>query len=847
MPNIQTEIITWLHGRQNWLQEAASKILECGEITDTQIDELIALLKTDAGQVVTNTHTFTGLGVVTAPNSLILEAISEIIGIDDLSPRNPLVLGTNNLTVIFGNNGSGKSGYTRILKKATGKPNAIDLKHNVFSTPPTDRSCKIQYKLNDESIERIWIANSPAIEDLRGVDIFDADNAKLYLTREKEATYTPPIIALFEQLVAVCKRIGDKLDEEKRLLVKSLPALDSRYTQTTVGRLYNALTATHTEETLASILIFTEADADARKALLERLKTDDPKAQAQKLRKQKDHINKILEQLKAAYGFLDSEACKTLIVLKKEAVSKRIIATNAIKVNDNLSKLHGIGSDTWKALWEAARLYSVTEAYKSEEFPKVHEAKCVLCHQDLDENAQKRLLNFESFVKSTLETDAKTAEMIFTRAIAQLPTKPSEEVLSATIEMAGLETEAWKPVLESLWKEVEAKKEELMAVDIDSELNGLESSGIISELEAIGIAMETSAIQFDEDAKAFDREQALKELLELEAKQWTSSQSVSILSEIQRLKSIHALETWKNLTHTRTISTKASELSERIITDEYVRRFNEELILLGAGRIKVQIQKTKVREGVVMHQIKLRDAITSTPIVDILSEGEQRIISLAAFLADVSGKNESTPFVFDDPISSLDQDFEEKTIDRLIQLSEHKQVIVFTHRLSFLGIISDRAASLEQIHIRKEPWGSGEVGEIPLFGKRPERALNDLKNRRLTSATTIYHEHGSELYYPMAKAICSDFRILMERIVELYFLADVVQRHRRAINTMGKIGKLVKINQADCDLIDMYMTKYSVYEHSQSSELPVEMPEPDEIRTDIEAILRWYDEFNGRR
>jgi energy-coupling factor transporter ATP-binding protein EcfA2 len=278
-----------------------------------------------------------------------------------------------------------------------------------------------------------------------------------------------------------------------------------------------------------------------------------------------------------------------------------------------------------------------------------------------------------------------------------------------------------------------------------------------------------------------------------------------------------------------------------------VRRFNEELIHLGAGRIRVQMQKTKVREGVVMHQIKLRDAITSTPIVDILSEGEQRIISLAAFLADVSGKNESAPFVFDDPISSLDQDFEEKTIDRLIQLSETRQVVVFTHRLSFLGIISDRAASLEPIHIRKEPWGSGEVGEIPLFGKRPEKALNDLKNRRLTSATTIYYEHGSESYYPLAKAICSDFRILIERIVEFYFLADVVQRHRRAINTIGKIGKLVKINQDDCDLIDAYMSKYSVYEHSQSSELSVEMPELEEIRTDIESILTWYDEFNGRQ
>jgi len=384
------------------------------------------------------------------------------------------------------------------------------------------------------------------------------------------------------------------------------------------------------------------------------------------------------------------------------------------------------------------------------------------------------------------------------------------------------------------------------AIDGTIDIIGLVPSTEITALSVISERYETLAKQYDKDTLEFNREEARNKLLELQTLEWTSKQKDAVLAEVERIKDDKKLEGLISFTSTRGITIKASQLSESIITTEYIQRFNDELVALGANQIEVELLKTSSRNGVVKHQIKLKDAVTNTPLVDVLSEGEQRIISLAAFLADVTGRTESTPFIFDDPISSLDQDFEEKTIDRLIKLSEDRQVIVFTHRLSFLGIISDLAPSVEQINIRQEPWGSGEVGEIPIFGKKPDTALKHLQSSRLVTAKNLYEEHGSEVYYPLAKAICSDFRILLERIVEFYFLADVVQRHRRSVMTMGKIGKLVKITQADCDVIDKYMSKYSVYEHSQSPQIPAVMPEPDELNADIDAVLTWHDEFKKR-
>ena len=153
---------------------------------------------------------------------------------------------------------------------------------------------------------------------------------------------------------------------------------------------------------------------------------------------------------------------------------------------------------------------------------------------------------------------------------------------------------------------------------------------------------------------------------------------------------------------------------------------------------------------------------------------------------------------------------------------------------------------MQDVFLRREHWGTGEPGDVPLFGKKPDKALKALKNDRLVRANKILESDGSDVYYPLGKAICSDFRILMERVIEVVFLADVVQRHRRAIKTMGKVAELAKITNADCQLVDKMMTKYSCHEYSQSNEAPVDLPTPDELGCDIQEVLDWHAEFSKR-
>ncbi|GAI46293.1 unnamed protein product, partial [marine sediment metagenome] len=51
----------------------------------------------------------------------------------------------------------------------------------------------------------------------------------------------------------------------------------------------------------------------------------------------------------------------------------------------------------------------------------------------------------------------------------------------------------------------------------------------------------------------------------------------------------------------------------------------------------------------------------------------------------------------------------------------------------------------------------------------------------------------------------------------------------------------------DCRLIDELMTKYSCYEHSQSTEIPMFIPEEAELRVDLEALSVWREQLSKRR
>jgi wobble nucleotide-excising tRNase len=261
----------------------------------------------------------------------------------------------------------------------------------------------------------------------------------------------------------------------------------------------------------------------------------------------------------------------------------------------------------------------------------------------------------------------------------------------------------------------------------------------------------------------------------------------------------------------------------------------------------VELRKTRAAVGHVYHQISLTKASKNVKTSDILSEGEFRIVSLAAFLADTEGRGSKTPFIFDDPISSLDHVYEDAAALRLIELSKSRQVIVFTHRLSLVGYLRKYAEKrgVETSLLCLSRYITGDVTDLPITLNKTHKAANRMVNERLCEAKKAFTK-SDEVYENVAKGICSDIRNLLERVVEKDLINEVVTRFSPEVNTKGKIHALAKVTEEDCTFVDEYMTKYSRYEHSQPDEAPVQLPAPDEIESDLTKIIAFITKIRER-
>lgn len=848
----QVKLSDWFNERPVWLRDAARRLLENDPLGKQDYEELKTLCLREA-------ESLCGSDAYTLPENafdnintykLKLVSIGDVQGINALAPKIPLQFGKGNLAVVYGQNGAGKSGYVRILKHACGARHPGNLLPNAYSTESVEQKCSIEYEKDAVTISQVWEASSGFLSDLKSVDIFDANCGEVYVTAENEVTYEPPVLSFFSELIVTCEEISSKLDAEIKDVPSKLPDLPSDFSSTSPGQWYKKLSAQTKSGDLIKYCSWTDEDEQKIVEFQKRIAEQVPAEKAKQIRKKQLHIRSLIKDTEKYIGQLSDDNCRRIISAKGKAFLLDETAKTAAKKVFSGAPLTGVGSDVWKKLWELARKYSQEQAYPGHIFPYVDtESRCVLCQQPLSEEAKARINSFEQFIKGAAQKDADDAQKVFDEALESIDEIPTIENLKTKVDAAGLTQGEDPSPLNGLYNALQTRKERLSKAEKLEDLDALpQYKDWIAEAEKKISEYEEIAKKYDEDSGSDNKLEIKKEFYELEARKWLSQQRKSIDAELESLKTIQKLQSAKKLTNTRVISKKKGELAETLITDAFVERFNKELENLGANHIEIELIKTKVTKGKVLHRLQLLDSNIDSPD-DVLSEGEHRIVALAAFLADVTGKDQPAPFVFDDPISSLDQPFEEAVVQRLVALSQDRQVIVLTHRLSLLGLVQDYAKKAgvkpEVVCIRKEDWGTGEPGGTPLFAKKPEKALKALLDR-LPKASKSLDEHGHEVYDPQAKALCSDFRIIVERMVECNLLADVVQRYRRAINTMGKIDNLAKINKSDCKFIDDLMTKYSRYEHAQPIEAPVSMPSPASLETDFKALQAWHDEFKNR-
>lgn len=841
---------TWLAGRPAWLQTAAARLLKDGRPDATAMEILADLCHDETKKtpsLITESLPVGAFAKPAAPLNMHINKITGVTGLNAIRAGAELSFEDSNLTIIFGTNGVGKTGFSRLLKHACGARKKADLLPNVFAASSPAPTAQFELTRDGTPEPHAWTLGDPPLKSLRYVHVFDSNTAAEYVNAKNEASYETRRLRFISALIEISDKVGALLAARQEKLVSRLPALPADLAISPAATFLHGLRAKTSPASIEAACAFTPEDQERRLTLETTLAETNIEAKLQIVRQNIKLLGTVDTSLATFTNSFSVENLALLVRAQLDYNTKRKAATDAVQKAFANAPLEGIGEDSWRLMWEQARLYSQQHAYNLKPFPVVsEEANCVLCQQPLSDEAKTRLSSFEDFVRGALETQARNAEDAYITLLRSFPKMPEPEEWRTLLLPLKLDDTA----IDSNYAELLAIHQQLSIVLPQEPMRVLQWTSLD---EAIATAKAEAAKQEQAllDSQDLDKRTLMaKQLLELKGREWLSQQKAHIEHEVARLAAISTLQEAAKTTKTTQLTNKKNELITSELADGYQRRFSEELKLLGGDEIPVEPTAFPEGKGKVSFQLTLKGAIRKERAQDILSEGENRIVALAAFVADMRGLGFPTPFVFDDPISSLDQDFEERVVERLIDLAKTRQVIVFTHRLSLVTLLEEaqKTAGLPPPRLetlRRLGQNIGIKSKADARHKKPDAGFNILKESLI--ALRKYETNGDVVPYEAGmKAACTDFRILVEKTVESVLLNDVVVRFRRAVHTQNKLGNLHKITAPDCDFLDAMMTKCSRPVHSQSDELPAKLPSINDFEADIVAMVTWIKTFNAR-
>ena len=855
------DILEWSGSRPVWQRDALRRLVKQGELGEDDVAALTALCKNGslANEALADFHV--GTQHTGAP-TVALKNIRNMQNVNALAQDQSLNFIRTGVTIIYGDNGAGKSGYVRILKRAcrarTTRGREETILPNIYEEVVGPQRAELEYHIGAQTQKSQWKIDEPSDPLLSEISVFDSRTAKVHVEETNDLAYTPYPMKLLERLVNACKAVKDKLDVEIAAIKAQTPKSISEPTCSRTTKT-GLLIATLSKDTKSDEVEKLATLSDEELARLAELASDfsqDPLASARRLRAHKARMEVLQKQLKKLTQAAARENGEKLAALAADLSIKCEAAKLAAQDLSQAEPLNGVGSATWQKLWEAARAYSTTEAYPKLVFPKTDEVSvCVLCQQDLTQVAADRLRRFEAFVQDKTQQDEVDAR----------------QALSSFRSDLAAATFALRDVLNTIWfirdehgNDALAKLVRAFIVQMQWRLRAMliANADVANSPPAIvdiGLdthinALEARAAALLADDENEERKKLRAELAELHDRQWLGGVKNDVLAEITRLQSIFDLDTAVKDTRANAITTKNTALSEALITNRLRARFAQEIDHLNLAGLAIELTQARSQAGISRFRVSLIESASSNA-GDVLSEGEYRCVALAGFLAELATNNSGSGIIFDDPVSSLDHLHREAIAKRLAAEGRHRQVIVFTHDLPFLfllrnaciqGEYTEQPTEIALRHIQKRQKTPGHCrNEAP---EKAQDAVSRLKTMRTHLGNTrIQHEQDPDgtAWLMTARGIIDSLRQTWEAAVE-DAISPVLRTFASKVNTKG-FAKLSAITIEDAEIMRKHYGQCSILLHKISDAMNPAAPKPEDIEAEMHALDTWLQAVTERQ
>lgn len=857
------EIHGWSKGLPLWQQDAIARLYTDRNLSAADMDDLYALARAEAGTPdaegrIPQKLAEAQVALPPGPVRLVqLVGIKGLANINALADGGRMPIAAAGLTAIYGENGAGKSGYSRVFKHACrARDRREPILPNANLDPKTVGVAQAVFEavIDGAAADLPWRFGTHPPEPLSDISIFDTHCARAYIDNHGDFAYAPYGLDILEGLVVACSKLKVRATHEKAVNAPS----DAAYAvlareNTAVGKALLGIPSTTKAEEIEALATLLEDEQEELRLLTAALAEADPKQKAQALRQKATRLMGLKDRIAGAVASVSAEKIGQLkLLIENSNAAKKTAELAAAEFKDSPGQLPGTGGDEWKALFDAAKEFAKV-CHPEHEFPGLpKDAACPLCQNTLGQDAAARLVRFDAFIRQATEKAAKEAretaatayrtvqqaslDIMFRDALVEELSDIDQNLAIACASMQECLSACQKAALHAAAGKLEWEKVIHLPEDPQPRLVFV-INGLLEQVKAL----EATA---DEKVRA----SMVAKKFELYARQRLAEIKTAVFEAMDKHETCRKLQICIDGMDTRGISRKSTELSRTIASQELADALNDELKRLKVHQLQV-VMKPESPGGKTQFKLALQMPGGKTPSA-ILSEGEQRAIAIASFLAEIKLGKGRGGIVFDDPVSSLDHRRRWEVAERLAVESLTRQVIVFTHDIYFLCILEQKAneagATLTKNYIRRTAQGFGVYSDqlpFDVVGTKDRVA----RLRQMLVAVRKAQQEGNDDEHRNLTASCyGRLRLAWERCVEEVLLNGAIQRFGEGVSTQRL--KAVIVTDDDYRAVEAGMTKSSKFEHDAAAavdRLPV--PDPDELNDDIERLAKWRDTVNKRQ
>ncbi len=878
------EIIAWSNQetRPEWQKDALRRLATTGQLTDDDLSELqkivekaSALIDDEIAAVVPLVAEHLSDPMANAPRT-ILGAIGPVRRVDRLaSDQPPVRFAKKGITLVYGANASGKSGYCRITKQLCRSVSPQALKGNVYEAAPADPpEVDIVYGIEGDTHERretTWRHGDPPPPELARISVFDSASARVYVDKNRKVEFLPYELDLLNKLALSAKALDGNFEAQEIAIDAAMRTpLPGGYAGGTVisqalAKLVPAtpLTDLPDEAGLRALSEWNDEKEAALQSIADEIR-DDPKVRLRTCRSAKQELENIKAELFSHLALLSDEAIVKIIDAHTEMTTKAATAKAAAESVGKGMPISEIGSESWRQMLLYARQFA-GEAFSERDDPKLVTGEtCVLCQQPLVDEAAARMAEFDRYISGRSAVDSQGAKEkyeVMVASIVALRLRTQDQAKALLGVYAGM-SDAHQAIVDEIAQAYGFLASRLVAVKAMIEAKAFEQADSMEAIPGdLADKIDASLAEFQEQIEALENADADAERLKQLASEKSELEDVKKLSQeieivVARLKQLVKRLKIKEARKQCASGSIGRQLTARrraVLTDTLKNQLKDELATLKLSHIPIDLSdRSDGPDSVIEVGLTAQQRVANNS--DVLSEGEQRALALSCFLAELIEVGAEHGIIIDDPVSSLDHSRMEAVAKRLVaEAATGRQVVIFTHNIMFHYMMENEARRAETpCHTEwMSSQGGTKFGIIddsgkPNHTKKAKQRIGELSEAKNKLLKDGYDPAAQEFRDPVT-AIYTLMRETWERIVEEILFNEAIQRFRPEVMTL-------RLEEACYDPTDDYpavfegMKRCSHYSgHDRAADLPQELPAIEDIEADLQALLDFHTKVSDRK